>query len=104
MTDNKKSFFSQRTFWLIVVLALQLAFNWYSAPVMWQYATLKNQIAGYKAVAAKMQATDAPPAMPAPANPPSIKTSLELPFSSLCGTDNTEAALICSTFSRGAGE
>jgi hypothetical protein len=92
-----------RNFWLALAFLIQMALNWYSAPVMWQYMTLKNQIAGYQAIAGKIQATNTPAAMPAPVKP-ELKTSLEVPFSTLCGTDNTEAALICSTFSRGAGE
>jgi hypothetical protein len=77
------------------VLALQLAFNVWSMPVMYQYGKVRVQLWGYAAVASetKPEVAQAAPQVVAQALP------MTLPLSQLCGGTPQEQA-ICSTIER----
>jgi hypothetical protein len=80
------------------VIALQLAFNVWSMPVMYQYGKVRVQLWGYAAVASE---TKPEVAQAAPQAPQVVAQALPmaLPLSQLCGGTPQEQA-ICSTIER----
>lgn len=79
---------------IFTLIFLNILYVVLSAPIMWQYSTLRLQKWGYDSLSDKVTPIDqanikAPQAMP-----------LAVPLAMLCGDNNSDATLICKTLDR----
>lgn len=79
---------------ICTLLFLNILYVVLSAPIMWQYSTLRLQKWGYDSLADKVTPIDQAQGQASQAMP------LAVPLAMLCGDNNSDATLICKTLDK----